>query len=127
MSQFSKIPKVNELESPFSYYSSRGRRRQRRRRVAEAVRQERETEAAHLASGRPRAIEKEASHLQEELSAGLDRGSVRGNPGEARPRTHVQDRRVGSPRDLLRARFAEIRRWGRRPLSRGWHRETAQR
>ena len=98
--------------------------------MAEAVRQERETESAHLESGRPRAIEKEASHLQAELSAVLDRGSVGGDAGVARPRTNVQDRRVGRhprPRDLLRARFAESRRGGRRPLSRGSHRETAQR
>ena len=105
-------------------------RSQRRSRVAEAVRRPRETEATHLQSGRPRAIEQEASHLQEELSAGLDRGSVHGDADEARSRTHVQDRRVGRhrrPRDLLRARFAKGQRGGRRALSRGSHRQTAQR
>ena len=99
------IPSLKHRDGP-----SRRRRRQRRSRVAEAVRQERETEATHLQSGRPRAIEKEASHLQEELSAGLDRGSVHGDAGEARSRTHVQDRRVGRhprPSDLLRERFAK--------------------
>ena len=52
--------------------------------MAEAVRRPRETEATHLQSGRLRAIEQEASHLQEELSAGFDRGSVHGDAGEAR-------------------------------------------
>ena len=81
----------------------RRRARQRQRRVAEAVRQERETEVTRLESGPSRAIEQEASHVQEELFARVDGGSVRGDAGEAPTRTHLQDRRVGQhplPRDL---------------------------
>ena len=52
------IPSPKHRDGP-----SRRRRRQRRSRVAKAVRRPRETEATHLQSGRPRAIEQEASHV----------------------------------------------------------------
>ena len=52
------IPSPKHRDGP-----SRRRRRQRRSRVAETVRRPRETEATHLQSGRPRAIEQDASHV----------------------------------------------------------------